>query len=115
CTEGADCGSGVCGDDGLCTGGACADGVHNGDETDVDCGGSCDANCPDGGACQYGSDCASNVCDAEDLVCLPPTCTDGAPNGDETDVDCGGSCEVDCLSGLGCLADDDCQSGVCGD
>ena len=45
---------------------SCTDGIQNGDETGVDCGGS---SCP---AC--------------------PTCTDGIQNGDETGVDCGGSC-----------------------
>lgn len=43
----------------------CTDGVQNGNETGVDCGGSCQA-CP--------------------------TCTDGVQNGDETGVDCGSSC-----------------------
>ncbi len=46
----------------------CNDGVQNGDETGVDCGGSCPA-CPPN-----------------------PTCSDGIQNGDETSVDCGGSC-----------------------
>ncbi|MEL6536793.1 MAG: family 31 carbohydrate-binding protein, partial [Bacteroidota bacterium] len=41
----------------------CTDGLQNGDETGVDCGGSC-------AAC--------------------PTCSDGNQNGDETGVDCGG-------------------------
>lgn len=55
----------------FCTGGGgggptCTDGIQNGDETGVDCGGS---TCP---AC--------------------PTCSDGIQNGDETGVDCGGSC-----------------------
>ncbi|MCB9295392.1 MAG: hypothetical protein H6559_20050 [Lewinellaceae bacterium] len=44
---------------------SCEDGIQNGDETGVDCGGS---SCP---AC--------------------PTCSDGVQNGDETGVDCGGS------------------------
>jgi len=43
----------------------CSDGIQNGDETGVDCGGSCPA--------------------------CPPTCDDGIQNGDETGVDCGGS------------------------
>lgn len=43
---------------------SCTDGIQNGDETGVDCGGS---SCP---AC--------------------PTCSDGIQNGDETGVDCGG-------------------------
>ncbi len=43
----------------------CNDGIQNGDETGIDCGGSC-----------------------------PPcgTCNDGIQNGNETSVDCGGSC-----------------------
>ncbi len=49
----------------------CTDGMMNGDETGVDCGGSCEP------------------CETEPT----PTCTDGMMNGDETGVDCGGSCE----------------------
>lgn len=52
----------------------CDDGIQNGDETGVDCGGSC-------------APCA--------------TCDDGIQNGDETGVDCGGSCapcQVTCES-----------------
>ncbi len=48
-----------------CGGDTCSDGVHNGDEFGVDCGGSCPA-------------------------CF--SCADGVMNGDETAVDCGGSC-----------------------
>lgn len=46
----------------------CDDGIQNGDETGVDCGGSCEP-------------CVAT-----------PTCDDGIQNGDETGVDCGGSC-----------------------
>jgi hypothetical protein len=46
-------------------GSTCNDGIQNGNETGVDCGGSCPA-CP--------------------------TCTDGVQNGGETGVDCGGPC-----------------------
>ena len=45
--------------------GTCTDGILNQDETDIDCGGICDA-CPN--------------------------CNDGIQNGDETGIDCGGSC-----------------------
>ncbi|NLR91958.1 di-heme oxidoredictase family protein [Flammeovirga agarivorans] len=52
----------------------CNDGIQNGDETGVDCGGS-----------------SCNAC---------PTCSDGIQNGEETGVDCGGpdcqSCETIC-------------------
>ena len=51
----------------------CTDGIENGDEEGVDCGGSCPNPCP-------------------------TTCTDGIENGDEEGVDCGGSCPNPCPS-----------------
>lgn len=64
----------------FCLGGApaptCTDGIQNGDETGVDCG---------------GSSCAPCV--------TPPTCTDGIQNGDETGIDCGGSSCAPCSTG----------------
>ncbi len=56
------------------TGPTCDDGIMNGNETGIDCGG------PDCDAC--------------------PTCDDGIQNGDETGIDCGGSCDP-CLTGCG--------------
>jgi hypothetical protein len=49
----------------------------------------------------------------------PPSCTDKAKNGAETDVDCGGGTCPQCPTGLKCGKDSDCsrgpcQSGVCG-
>jgi hypothetical protein len=41
-----------------------------------------------------------------------PTCTDSTKNGDETGIDCGGSCPK-CAPGGGCISGADCQSGVC--
>src|SRR5687767_13961625 len=48
----------------LGTGGApdCNDDAHNGVETDVDCGGSCDP-CVDGAGCLIAEDCYSLVCE----------------------------------------------------
>ncbi len=61
----------------FCVGGGqaptCNDGIQNGDETGVDCGGSSCAPCP--------------------------TCNDGIQNGDETGVDCGGSNCAPCGGG----------------
>ncbi len=57
----------------------CSDGIQNGDEEGVDCGGSC-----------------PNPCSTE------PTCDDGIQNGDETGVDCGGSCPNSCGTGGSC-------------
>ncbi len=67
----------------------CNDGIRNGNETGVDCGGNCPAcpTCNDGirNGSETGVDCGGN-CPA----C--PTCTDGIQNGNETGVDCGGNC-----------------------
>ena len=76
-------------DDGSCT--YCSDGVMNGDETGVDCGGS-DPSCPPCSTCMDGImngnetdvDCGGPDCPA----C--PTCSDGIMNGSEVGVDCGG-------------------------
>lgn len=45
---------------------------------------------------------------------LPGDCTDGTQNGDETDVDCGGSCDP-CTNGSMCAGGGDCQSERCED
>ena len=74
---------------------ACDDGIMNGDEEEVDCGGTVCAPCP---TCDDGImngdeemvDCGGSECP----VC--PTCDDGLMNGDEDDVDCGGSFCADC-------------------
>lgn len=51
----------------------CDDGVKNGSETDIDCGGGdCDP-CVQG-ACISPSDCASNMCEADVCVKLQPSC-----------------------------------------
>ncbi|MCD6497423.1 MAG: hypothetical protein J7M25_03860, partial [Deltaproteobacteria bacterium] len=42
------------------------------------------------------------------------TCQDGIRNQDESDVDCGGTCEP-CPEGAECGGDDDCVSGLCRD
>lgn len=53
----------VCGG-GSCTGGVCtcADGVKDGTESDVDCGGTCTTKCSAGKTCAVNTDCASNNC-----------------------------------------------------
>ncbi len=92
---------------------SCTDGVQNGDETGIDCGGSCAAcpTCTDGiqngnetgvdcgGACTACNTCSDGIqngnetgvdCGGSCASC--PTCSDGIQNGDETGVDCGGAC-----------------------
>src|SRR5262245_5776364 len=43
---------------------------------------------------------------------LAVNCADGIVDGDETGVDCGGSC-MPCATGGGCLHASDCVSGLC--
>jgi hypothetical protein len=44
----------------------------------------------------------------------PPPCFDTMQNGDETDIDCGGSCSAKCAEGLKCGVSADCLSNNCG-
>ncbi len=67
----------------------CDDGVRNGDESGVDCGGSCTACAPD------------------------TSCSDGVENGLETDVDCGGAVCLPCGQGEHCLTNTDCLTSLC--
>jgi hypothetical protein len=89
---------------------SCVDGLPNGDETDVDCGGDVCDPCDDGQMCVDGDDCASSSCDG---TCQPAACDDGIVNGAETDVDCGGGDCGPCEDGELCVDGDDCVSGVC--
>lgn len=60
----------------------------------------------------HGEDCeppGTRVCDAScAFIAVPTHCSDGGQTGDETDVDCGGSCPG-CLSGFGCNTVADCR------
>jgi hypothetical protein len=87
----------------------CRDRIKNGDETDVDCGGSCQT-CWTGKRCVNSLDCQSQFCRAS--TCGAPTCTDGVLDGYESDIDCGGSCGP-CDTGERCAADRDCASANC--
>jgi hypothetical protein len=95
------------------TGSACDNGAKDGTESDVDCGGSCSGKCPDGRACNAGTDCASGVCVG--AVCgqwtSPGSCSDGIKDGPESDIDCGRMCPARCSAGKVCVVDDDCTSG----
>jgi hypothetical protein len=87
----------------------CLDGVTSGDESDVDCGGSCQV-CPILSDCTVNSDCAIGNCLGS--ACIFPSCADGALNGGESDDDCGGTC-AGCAPGRACTDGDDCASGFC--
>lgn len=90
---------------------ACSDRLKDGDESDVDCGGSCSAKCPSGKACVSGNDCKTNYCVGN--VCKSGNCTDSIQNQDESDVDCGGSCTSKCDLRSKCLKNSDCETGLC--
>ena len=115
----------------MCLGGVCqaassSDGVKNGDESDVDCGGSSGPACPSGKRCASDANCASGRC--VDFVCAggsapgsegvpaepPARFDDGIKNGTETDVDCGGPAQGPrCAVGKSCKAHTDCESNGC--
>ena len=74
-------------DDGSCE--TCSDGIQNGDETGVDCGGALCPTCPVPGCTDPGAHNYDPTATVDDGSC--ETCSDGIQNGDETGVDCGGA------------------------
>jgi len=89
----------------------CTDGLKNGEERGVDCGGPC-SSCPscfdgvmNGG--EFGVDCGGS--------CVPcPSCDDGLKNQGESDVDCSGPC-APCGVDKTCKILADCESLRCVD
>ncbi len=88
--------------------------THCANNVDDDCDGlvdvPADPDCPQ-------QDCGAFECSSE-YVCGPngicvPHCFDGALNGDEGYVDCGGSCDAKCQNGQSCNVNFDCASGKC--
>jgi hypothetical protein len=95
-----------------CVASHCLDHRRDGDETDVDCGGSC-SPCALYAACAHDGDCApGTVCNAVLSTCVTPRCYDGVRDGNESDVDCGGTC-APCPLGGACAVDQDCASQAC--
>jgi uncharacterized delta-60 repeat protein len=86
---------------------ACQDGVKSGMESDIDCGAVCVERCAVGKGCGTGADCQSTFCNLGSGVCVATSCQDGARSGDESDVDCGGSCSP-CAVGKACARNADC-------
>lgn len=115
CTAGGDCTSLSC-RSGTCAPVAADDGVQNGDETDVDCGGALATTprCADTKKCQTGDDCTSLVCTGG--TCQKATGSDHVKNGDESDVDCGGTTTgaSKCAVSARCNDHADCASDGCG-
>lgn len=116
CKVGKDCTSGVCKDAGKglqCQSPTNSDGVQNGTESGIDCGGVGNAKCPDGQGCKVQDDCTSDYCKGG--KCSPILPADGVKNGNETDIDCGGVGNARCADALICKIDGDCKSDVCKD
>ncbi len=112
---------------------ACDDGVRNGAETDVDCGGTCPP-CAVGKVCIIATDCQSSNCAGSVCEDACPTqvgtCTspcdgtacassiNGIQDNTESDIDCGGICaltssQYGCPAGKKCTQNADCKFGVC--
>ena len=92
---------------------SCDDGIKNGNETDIDCGGSC-TKCAENMHCYVNADCLSDNCDNDICQIQIDPCEDGILNGDESSIDCGGSC-AKCADGIQCHTANDCSSGFCDD
>jgi hypothetical protein len=97
---------------GTCVYDHCFDQRKDGNETDVDCGG---GECPPCGpmqGCDLDGDCTTDACDGIASVCVTTQCDDHRRDGNETDVDCGGtdSCSR-CTEGERCMVNSDCLPG----
>lgn len=89
----------------------CTDGILDGNESDLDCGGSC-AGCGTGEQCFGGADCAGGLC-TSGICGSSNQCADFTRDGDETDIDCGGSVCGACGDGRACAVAADCASQTC--
>lgn len=111
CLTNADCrqANELC-DQNKCVGASCNDGVHNGQETDIDCGGVDCAPCANGDSCDVPEDCTSVHCATD--VCLP--CDQQADCGDFLYCDLN---EATCVPQKSqfqlCVEDYECASGMC--
>ena len=90
----------------------CANGIQDGKETDVDCGGPACLACGIARVCMADTDCASGFCD-QSSTCRVPSCGNGVQDGSETDTDCGGGSCGPCEQGRSCSSDTDCSTTLC--
>ncbi len=74
---------------------SCSDGIQNGTELGVDCGGDC-AACAESGCTNQDAHNYNSNASTDDGSC--ETCSDGIQNGDEEEVDCGGDLCNPCQS-----------------
>ncbi len=88
---------------------SCKNASKDGDETDLNCGGTHCPKCEIGLTCVENGDCVSAKCNSGKCI----SCMDGLQNGDESDVDCGGTCAGKCIDGNTCNVGGDCASNSC--
>ncbi len=120
CKGPGDCDSSVCQKDSVtgayttCAAASCTDGVKNGAETFMDCGGGC-KGCAQGQPCKVQTDCDLTIANIDCInnICAKPQCNDQVQDGIETDVDCGGGTCKKCADNLKCAAATDCTSSHC--
>jgi hypothetical protein len=101
---------------------SCDNNVKDGNETDIDCGGSCppcglaqhclsNADCGTWPGCDPGAGCA---CDAVTSTCVYNHCSDRRQDVGETAVDCGGGECPGCGPNKACILDSDCSKTLAG-
>ncbi len=97
----------------VCTDGSCDVSLTGAGTTCDDDGGTVcdgDGNCVE---CLSNTHCSGDdVCDTDNEICVPAPCKNNIKDGDESDVDCGGSC-APCVNGKTCLTYGDCESRHC--
>jgi hypothetical protein len=101
---------------------SCDDNLLDGDETDIDCGGSC-APCGLAQRCEVAADCGTwpgcdpllgCACDAQTKTCVYNHCSDYLQDFGETAVDCGGGECGGCGPQKACVLDSDCSQSLPG-
>jgi hypothetical protein len=91
CTLGSQCTSGVCTNN-VCQPALCTDGIQNGSETDIDCGGPSCAPCDIGDDCLIDADCVTNNCAT---TCQPVAVQSTTPASGATNVAVGSSITIE--------------------
>lgn len=109
CSDNSDCLSRFCFND-VCVEATCDDQTKNQDESDIDCGGSCD-KCQIGNKCNVANDCNTNLCEFGKCI-EGGKCSDNELSAGETDIDCGGICLTKCSEDNKCNQDTDCNEGL---
>lgn len=114
CNSAGDCASTFCtafvGEPRTCVDDHCVDGLKDGNEGGIDCGGPTCAKCALGAAATTVSDCASGFFNGS--ICVATACVDLLKSSGESDVDCGGdTCAQRCYFQQSCWQTSDCADG----